>query len=80
MTQTPTDRRTAALDRARVHATAWLDSLADRPVPARTDVAGVVEALGRDLPEGPTPAEDVVDLLAEAVEPGLVSMPSGRFF
>ena len=37
-------------------------------------------ALGRDLPDGATPAEDVVDLLATACEPGLVAMPSGRFF
>jgi glutamate/tyrosine decarboxylase-like PLP-dependent enzyme len=32
------------------------------------------------LPEGPTPAEDVVDLLVTACDPGLVAMPSGRFF
>src|SRR5680860_228288 len=38
------------------------------------------QALGRALPEGPTPAEDVVDLLAAACDPGLVAMPSGRFF
>jgi glutamate/tyrosine decarboxylase-like PLP-dependent enzyme len=40
----------------------------------------VADALGRDLPDEPTAAADVVDLLAEAVEPGLVAMPSGRFF
>ncbi len=69
-----------ALDRARHHATRWLDTLADRPVPARTDVDGVCDALGRVLPEGQSDPEDVVDLLAGSCEPGLVAMPSGRFF
>ena len=69
-----------ALDRAHAHATAWLGSLDHRPVPARTDADAVTEALGGDLPEGSSAAPDVVDLLAGAVEPGLVAMPSGRFF
>jgi hypothetical protein len=69
-----------ALDRAHQHATRWLDSLVGRPVPAGTDVDGVLDALGRDLPEGPSSSEQVVDLLATACEPGLVAMPSGRFF
>jgi glutamate/tyrosine decarboxylase-like PLP-dependent enzyme len=49
-------------------------------VPARAGADAVADALGRDLPDEPTAAADVVDLLAEAVEPGLVAMPSGRFF
>ncbi len=69
-----------ALDRAHQHATRWLDSLPGRPVPARTDVDGVLDALGQDLPDGPSSSEQVVDLLATACEPGLVAMPSGRFF
>ena len=43
-------------------------------------VAEVVERLGRDLPDGPTDPAEVVDLLAEACEPGLAAIPSGRFF
>ena len=69
-----------ALDRAHAHATAWLGSLDHRPVPARADADAVTEALGGDLPAGSSAAPDVVDLLAGAVEPGLVAMPSGRFF
>jgi glutamate/tyrosine decarboxylase-like PLP-dependent enzyme len=69
-----------ALNRAHDHATAWLDSLGDRPVPARAHADAVADALGRELPEGPSEAADVVDLLAEACEPGLVAMPSGRFY
>jgi glutamate/tyrosine decarboxylase-like PLP-dependent enzyme len=71
--------RSAALDRAHAHATTWLASLADRPVPASVDADEMVCRLG-DLPDGPTPAADVVDLLAEACGPGLVAIPSGRFF
>ncbi len=68
------------LARAHEHALAWLDSLDDRPVSALSDADAVGTALGQTLPEGPTPAEDVVDLLAAACDPGLVAMPSGRFF
>jgi glutamate/tyrosine decarboxylase-like PLP-dependent enzyme len=70
----------SALDAAHLHATKWLDSLADRPVPARADADAVADALGHDLPDGPSDAAEVVDLLAAACEPGLVAMPSGRFF
>jgi glutamate/tyrosine decarboxylase-like PLP-dependent enzyme len=66
--------------RAHEHASTWLRSLPDRPVPPRADADAVADALGRHLPEGPCPAEDVVDLLASASEPGLTGMPSGRFF
>ncbi len=69
-----------ALDRAHEHARRWLASLADRPVSPRADADTIAAALGRDLPEGATPAEDVIDLLATACEPGLTGMPSGRFF
>ncbi|WP_175009676.1 pyridoxal-dependent decarboxylase [Cellulosimicrobium sp. TH-20] len=74
------DDRDAALLRAHEHAAAWLDSLATRPVPPRAGVADVVAALGTDLPDGPSTAADVVDLLATACGPGLTAMPSGRFY
>jgi glutamate/tyrosine decarboxylase-like PLP-dependent enzyme len=73
------EQRGAALERAYRHAEAWLGSLDDRPVPPSIDADEVVRRLG-DLPDGPTPAADVVDLLAKACEPGLVAIPSGRFF
>ena len=74
------DDAAGALDRARLHAQAWLDSLDSRPVPPRAQVAEIIDRLGRKLPDGPTDAADVVDLLAEACEPGLTAMPAGRFF
>lgn len=74
------DERDAALDRAHQHATTWLHALATRPVPPQATVDDVVAALGTDLPDGPTPAADVVDRLATACGPGLTAMPSGRFY
>lgn len=69
-----------ALARAHEHALLWLSSLPDRAVPPAASVAEVVAALGAELPDGPTDPVAVVDLLAQAVEPGLTAMPSGRFF
>ena len=40
----------------------------------------MVAALDSELPDDPTDLIAVVDLLAQAVEPGLTAMPSGRFF
>lgn len=68
------------LARAHEHALRWLASLDDRDVPPRATAAQVADALGRELPEGPTDAAEVVDLLAAASEPGLTAIPSGRFF
>lgn len=69
-----------ALDRARRHVDTWLDSMADRPVPPRAAADEVAAALGARLPDGPTDPAEVVDLLACEVEPGLMAIPSGRFF
>jgi glutamate/tyrosine decarboxylase-like PLP-dependent enzyme len=61
-------------------ATGFLDGLPVRPVAARTDVEGVAAALRRALPEeGAEPLEVIEELIAGA-EPGVVAMPSGRFF
>ena len=69
-----------ALARAASYATQWLDSLGTRPVPPRASLAEVAAALGTALPDGPSPAPEVIDLLASACEPGLTAMPSGRFY
>jgi hypothetical protein len=70
--------RYIALDYAARHANRWLDSLATRPVPARAAVADVVELLGTELPAGPTPASEVIDLLASACDPGLTAEVTRR--
>ena len=72
--------RYSALDQASRHAKSWLDTLATRPVPPRASAAEVTAALGTELPAGPTAANEVIDLLATACEPGLTAMPSGRFY
>ncbi len=74
------DERAAALDVAHREAAAWLDSLAERPVPPRATVDDVARGLGADLPDGPSDPAAVVQLLADACTPGLTAMPGGRFF
>ncbi len=71
------DAYDAALDRAATHARGWLASLPDRPVgPGLT----ADELDSGPLPAGPADPAEVVDLLAALVEPGLMAIPSGRFF
>ncbi|MEP6463658.1 MAG: aminotransferase class V-fold PLP-dependent enzyme [Frankiaceae bacterium] len=70
----------AALDRAAAHAREWLASIPDRLVPPRLSADDLRATLGGALPAGPTDPATVVDLLADLVEPGLMAMPSGRFF
>ncbi|HTR71263.1 MAG TPA: pyridoxal-dependent decarboxylase [Mycobacteriales bacterium] len=58
----------------------YRDRVADLPVfPGAFDEAALNDALGT-LPEEPTPPREVVDLLAAAVEPGLVSTTGPRYF
>jgi glutamate/tyrosine decarboxylase-like PLP-dependent enzyme len=66
----------AALDVA----SAWLDSLPDRPVWAQVSYEEMVAALGGPLPDDPTDAAEVVADLARRAEPGLTATPSPRFF
>lgn len=70
----------AALDVASSRARAWLDTLDERTVRAAAGVDDVRAALGTSLPDAPSDPADVVRLLADAAEPGLVATPSGRFF
>ncbi|MHB8186975.1 MAG: pyridoxal phosphate-dependent decarboxylase family protein [Dermatophilaceae bacterium] len=74
------DQHSAALDRAHRHALDWLSSLEDRPVPPQATIDQVTQALGTALPDDGSDPAEVVDLLAEACDPGLTAMGSGRFF
>jgi len=69
-----------ALDRAVVHAKSWLDSMPDRAVPPRLSADEIAPSFAGPLPDGPTDPAEVIDLLAALAEPGLMAMPSGRFF
>ena len=71
------DRALAAAAR---HATTWLQSVPDRPVGPRLPAHDLLGAFGGPLPTQGMPAEEVVELLARTAEPGLMAMPSGRFF
>ena len=70
----------AALDRAVVHAKAWLDSIPERDVAPQQSADEIAPSFAGPLPEGPTDPAEVVDLLAALAEPGLMAMPGGRFF
>ncbi|MDQ0676460.1 glutamate/tyrosine decarboxylase-like PLP-dependent enzyme [Pseudarthrobacter siccitolerans] len=74
------DEYASALSAAAGHATAWLRSLPDRHVGPRVPAHDLTGAFGGPLPISGMPAADVVDLLARTAEPGLMAMPSGRFF
>jgi glutamate/tyrosine decarboxylase-like PLP-dependent enzyme len=74
------DEYARALSAAAGHAGDWLRSLPARPVGPRLTAHDLTAAFGGPLPVSGMAAEDVVDLLARTAEPGLVAMPSSRFF
>ncbi len=70
----------AALDRAAAHARRWLSTVSQRPIPPSATADGIAKELGGPLQDAPTDPAEVVDLLADVVEPGLMAIGSGRFF
>jgi glutamate/tyrosine decarboxylase-like PLP-dependent enzyme len=62
------------------YAADFLDTLDDRPIRHEADVGELYEALGGPLPEDGLDARAVLASLVEAAEPGLVGIPSGRYF
>jgi glutamate/tyrosine decarboxylase-like PLP-dependent enzyme len=62
------------------HAADFLDSLGERPIFPRATAEELQERLGGPLPESPIDAETVVEELAAAADPGVVAIPSGRYF
>ena len=62
------------------YAADFLDSLGDRPIRAEADVEELYDALGGPLPEEGLDDRGVLASLVESVEPGLVGIPSGRYF
>ncbi len=70
----------AALNRAAVHAGAWLGSIPERAVPPSDSADESLAGFAAALPDRPTDPAEVVDLLAALAEPGLMAMGSGRFF
>jgi glutamate/tyrosine decarboxylase-like PLP-dependent enzyme len=67
-------RRTAAI------AADFLETLDERPVWPPASVEELRAALGGELPEGATDPLEVIEAFAAASEPGVVAIPSGRYF
>jgi glutamate/tyrosine decarboxylase-like PLP-dependent enzyme len=69
-----------ALTRAAEHARTWLASVDERPVGPHVGADELVRTFGGPLPQQGLAAAAVIDLLAAGAEPGLMAIPSGRFF
>lgn len=74
------ERYRDALAAAAGHAREWLESQGTRHVGPRLTAAELAADFGGPLPKEGMPAAEVVDYLASKAEPGLMAMPSGRFF
>lgn len=68
------------LSRAEGHALEWLASVNDRHVGPTASIDELVDAFGGPLNSEPRDPGAVVDELARLAEPGLMAMPSGKFF
>jgi glutamate/tyrosine decarboxylase-like PLP-dependent enzyme len=79
VTAQPEDYR-AALDRAHSHSVEWLESMPTRPVAPRQTADEVAAHFRVPLQESGVDPAEVIDELATFAEPGLIGMPSGRFF
>lgn len=69
-----------ALTRASTHAQRYVCDRSDRPVWASSTADALRAALGGPLPAEPTPAGQVIEALAAAAEPGLVTTTGPRYF
>ncbi|MDM7854561.1 pyridoxal phosphate-dependent decarboxylase family protein [Cellulomonas alba] len=68
------------LSLAQREATAWLEAMPSDPIPPLDDATSVKDALGRELPERGADPVEVVERLARAVRPGLLTSQSPRFY
>jgi glutamate/tyrosine decarboxylase-like PLP-dependent enzyme len=74
------DQQRAVLERVLAESLGFLAGLPSRPVNARADVDEVAAALGGPLPADASDPLAVIDELVAGAEPGVVAMPSPRFF
>ena len=58
----------------------YLEAIEERPVGWSVSVEELRSRLGGPLPERPSDPREVITHLADAVEPGLVASPGGRYF
>ncbi|HEY5787550.1 MAG TPA: pyridoxal-dependent decarboxylase [Microlunatus sp.] len=74
------DQQRAVLERVLAESLDFLDGLPSRPVNALADVDEVAAALGGPLPDDASDPLAVIEELLAGAEPGVVAMPSPRFF
>jgi glutamate/tyrosine decarboxylase-like PLP-dependent enzyme len=74
------DETRELLDLTASIAAQFLGSLDERPVFPRVSADELRAALGGPIPEGPTDPRLVIAQLGEAADPGIVAIPSGRYF
>ncbi len=68
------------LEETASYAADFLEGLPERRVTWSADVDELRTALGGPLPQGPTEPREVIASLASAADPGIVGIPSGRYF
>jgi glutamate/tyrosine decarboxylase-like PLP-dependent enzyme len=68
------------LRRTADHAADFLETLDDRPVFPSATVEQLRKQLGGPLPDEPTDPATVIDQLVAGAGPGVVAIPSGRYF
>jgi glutamate/tyrosine decarboxylase-like PLP-dependent enzyme len=58
----------------------FIETLDDRPIRPEASVDELRASLGGPLSDSPSDQNDVIESLAAAAEPGVVGIPSGRYF
>jgi glutamate/tyrosine decarboxylase-like PLP-dependent enzyme len=58
----------------------FIETLDDRPIRPEASVDELRTSLGGPLSDSPSDPNDVIESLAAAAEPGVVGIPSGRYF
>ena len=70
----------ALVDHAAAEIKAFRSGLAERIVAQPVDLAALRDAFGADVPDDPTPADEVLRELVKVAEPGLVASAGPRYF
>jgi glutamate/tyrosine decarboxylase-like PLP-dependent enzyme len=74
------DGQGALIDQAAAEVKAFRASAPERAVAQPVDLQALRESFGTDVPEGPTPPDEVLAELVKVAEPGLVASVGPRYF
>ncbi|HEY6113873.1 MAG TPA: pyridoxal-dependent decarboxylase [Gaiellaceae bacterium] len=75
-----TSEERVLLQRTAAIAADFLETLETRPIRPSAGIDELFESLGGPLPLAPSDPLEVIDALSAAAEPGVVGIPSGRYF